>query len=81
MPKTAQSSKREVRIETFSRIVRDKKVMHGQPVIKGTRIPVSLIFDYLANGYTAKDILERFPHLTPEDITEALHYGSSLIQG
>jgi uncharacterized protein (DUF433 family) len=80
MPKTIPSSNREIKTETFTRIVRDKSIMHGQPIIKGTRIPVSLIFDYLADGYTVKDILDQFPHLTPEDITEALRYGSGLLQ-
>lgn len=79
MPKTATALKR-YKTETFNRIVRDKSILHGQPVIKGTRIPVSLIFDYLADGYTIKDILHEFPHLTPEDINEALRYGSSVLQ-
>lgn len=80
MSRSAASSKRSEATEVFTRIVRDKNVMHGQPVIKGTRIPVSLIFDYLADGYSAKDILDQFPHLTPEDINEALRYGSDLLQ-
>lgn len=56
------------------------RMIFGQPVIKGRRIPVSLIFDYLADGYTVKDSLDQFPHLTPADITEALHYGSGVFQ-
>lgn len=80
MPKTATSLKKQDEPGTFRRIVRDKSIMHGQPIIKGTRIPVSLIFDYLADGYSVKDILDQFPHLTPEDINEALRYGSNALQ-
>ncbi|HUK57001.1 MAG TPA: DUF433 domain-containing protein [Nitrospiria bacterium] len=80
MSKTAASPKKNGETGTFARIVRDKSIMHGQPTIKGTRIPVSLIFDYLADGYSIKDILDRFPHLTPEDINEALRYGSNALQ-
>jgi len=80
MSKAAAFSKKHVKTETFDRIVRDKNILHGQPVIKGTRIPVSLILDYLSDGLTVKDILNQFPHLTPEDINEALRYGSSLLQ-
>jgi len=80
MPKAISASNRDIKTETFPRISRDKNIMHGQPVIKGTRIPVSLIFDYLADGYTVKDILDQFPHLTPEDINEALRYGSNVLQ-
>ena len=80
MPKSVTSAKRDRAAESFTRIIRDKSIMHGQPVIRGTRIPVSLIFDYLADGYSAKDILDLLPHLTPEDIHEALRYGSSALQ-
>jgi uncharacterized protein (DUF433 family) len=80
MLKTATSPKKRRETGTITRIVRDKRIMHGQPIIKGTRIPVSLIFDYLADGYSIKDILDHFPHLTPEDIHEALRYGSNALQ-
>lgn len=80
MSKISPSAKKYGESQAFTRIVRDKNIMHGQPVIKGTRIPVSLIFDYLSDGYSVKDILGQFPHLTPEDITEALRYGSIALQ-
>jgi len=80
MSKIATSLKKQDEPGIFMRIVRDKSIMHGQPIIKGTRIPISLIFDYLADGYSVKDILDQFPHLTPEDINEALRYGSNALQ-
>ena len=80
MSRAAALSKKNSKTEAFTRIIRDKNIMHGQPVIKGTRIPVSLIFDYMADGFAVKDILDQFPHLTPEDINEALRYGSSVLQ-
>jgi uncharacterized protein (DUF433 family) len=79
VPKTA-SLKKTIEKRSFLRVIRNKEIMHGQPTIKGTRIPVSLIFDYLADGYSIKGILEQFPHLTPEDINEALRYGSEVLQ-
>ena len=79
MPKVA-SVRKITEKGFFQRIVCDKDIMHGQPIIKGTRIPVSLIFDYLADGYSVKDILDQFPYLTPEDINEALRYGSNALQ-
>lgn len=80
MSKTATSPKKYGETGTFTRIVRAKSIMHGQPIIKDTRTPVSLIFDYLADGYSIKDILDQFPHLTPKDINEALRYGSNALQ-
>lgn len=79
MSRDAATRKRGAESATFPRVVRDKHIMHGQPVIKGTRIPVAVIFDYLADGYSVKDVLERFPHLSPDDVQEALRYGSSLL--
>jgi uncharacterized protein (DUF433 family) len=80
MNKSAVAVKKQERFESPSRISRSKRVMHGQPVIRGTRIPVSMVFDYIADGYSTKDLLHLFPHLTPEDVQAALRYGSRLLQ-
>jgi uncharacterized protein (DUF433 family) len=47
----------------------DPKVCFGRPCIKGTRIWVSLILDFLASGETEAQILAAYPQLQPEDIT------------
>ncbi len=51
-------------------------VCHGQPCIKGTRIWVSLILDFLATGTTAEEILREYPYLTVEDIQACIAYGA-----
>ncbi len=56
------------------RIVSDKKILLGKPVIKGTRISVEFILDRLANGWSEKTILESYPHLTKEDIQAVFAY-------
>ena len=55
-----------------SRITIDPEILAGKPIIKGTRIPVKLILDLLANGWTTEEILENYPQLKKEDITAAL---------
>jgi uncharacterized protein (DUF433 family) len=55
-----------------SRITVDPEILAGKPIIKGTRIPVELIIDLLANGWTTEEILENYPKLKKEDITAAL---------
>jgi|TARA_B100001093_G_C26662335_1_gene942413 uncharacterized protein (DUF433 family) len=40
----------------------------GKPCIRGLRITVYDIFDYLASGMTPEEIIEDFPELTLEDI-------------
>jgi uncharacterized protein (DUF433 family) len=63
-----------------SRIVIDPEVLSGKPVIKGTRIPVYLIIELLANGITEKEILRQYPTLKKEDIKAALLYASKCLE-
>jgi uncharacterized protein (DUF433 family) len=63
-----------------NRIVIDPEVLSGKPVIKGTRIPVYLIIELLANGMTEKEILRQYPTLKKEDIKAALLYASKCLE-
>lgn len=56
----------------------DPNIIKGKPRIKGTRIPVSLILGYLANGSTIEQIIEEFPDLTREQILACLDYAREL---
>ena len=62
--------------EVMDRITVDLEVMCGKPVIKGTRIPVYLILEFLGNGMTEKEVLRQYPTLQNEDIKAALLYAS-----
>ena len=53
--------------------------MVGKPVIKGTRIPVETILRKLGAGWSTADILDAFPHLTPDDIHAAAAYAADVI--
>ena len=50
------------------RIVIDPAIRSGKACIKGTRIAVADVFDYLGGGMTIEQILEDFPDLTADDI-------------
>lgn len=50
------------------RITTDPEIRSGKPCIKGTRIAVADVFDYLGGGMTVAEILDDFPDLTAEDI-------------
>jgi uncharacterized protein (DUF433 family) len=66
--------------EIADRIVIDPDVMVGKPVIKGTRIPVYVIVEFVANGMTKKEILKEYPQLKEEDVKAALLYASKCLQ-
>jgi uncharacterized protein (DUF433 family) len=66
--------------EHMDRIIIDPEVLSGKPVIKGTRIPVYLVIELLANGMAEKEILEQYPTLKKEDIKAALLYASKCIE-
>src|SRR5215475_10339226 len=55
-------------------VVRDPQIMRGTPVFRGTRIPVDLVADILAQGATAEEILEGYPTLSKEKIAIAPVY-------
>lgn len=67
--------------QIFKRIVVNPGVMAGKLVIKGTRIPVDLIAEQLANGLTKEEILDDYPNLKEEDINEVLRYMAELAKG
>ena len=55
-------------------VVSDPEIMRGTPVFKGTRIPVDLVADMLAQGATPEEILEGYPTLSKEKIAMACLY-------
>jgi uncharacterized protein (DUF433 family) len=56
----------------------DPNVCFGKPRIRGTRIWVSLILDFLANGMGIDELLAEYPQLTAGDIRAALAYGAEM---
>lgn len=63
----------------LGRIEINPKIMLGKPVIKGTRLPVEILLEKLAQGYTNKELMAEYPFLTEEDIRAALHYAAAAI--
>lgn len=48
------------------------EILGGKPVIKGTRVPVDLILELVELGYTPERIVEEYPHLSKDTITNVL---------
>lgn len=62
----------------MKRVVIKKGVMHGKPVIEGTRMPVSVVLGSLADGMSIEEVKKEYD-LTDEDIRAALKYAADLI--
>jgi uncharacterized protein (DUF433 family) len=61
------------------RIVLDPVICHGKPIIRGTRVPVTVVVGSLAGGMTFDEI-EREYDLTAEDIRAALKFVGEIAQ-
>ena len=66
------------REELLSRIAIDQHACFGKPCIRGHRIWVSLILDFLASGMTIKEVLKEYPELEEADIFACLAYGAEM---
>ena len=62
------------------RIEINPRVCGGKPVIRGTRIPVAVLVDQLAEGEDWAAMLRGYPGLTDDDIRAALHYASAAVE-
>jgi uncharacterized protein (DUF433 family) len=62
----------------LERISINPNVCFGKPCIRGTRIWVSLILDFLASGMSMDELLAEYPQLTMEDIRAAIAYGAEM---
>jgi uncharacterized protein (DUF433 family) len=64
----------------IDRIEINPRICNGNPVVRGTRIPVAVILDHLAAGETWDSIQKGFPELTHEDIAAALVFAREFIE-
>ena len=62
----------------LSRISIDPKICFGKPCIRGHRIWVSLILDFLASGWSLQDVLENYPGLEAADVYACIAYGAEI---
>ena len=61
------------------RIITDPEILAGKPVVRGTRIPVDLVLQYLAANPNFDDLFADYPRLTVEDVKACLAYAQALV--
>jgi uncharacterized protein (DUF433 family) len=68
------------KINWAERIVVDPEIHHGEPCIRGTRVPVAVVLGSLAQGLTPEEIIQEYPSITHEDIQACLAYAAEVIR-
>lgn len=65
----------------LDRISVDPSIRFGKPIIRGLRVTVQDVLEWLAGGMTFQEILDDYPYLEREDILAALEYGAAAAGG
>ncbi len=66
------------RDQLLKRISIDPNVCFGQPCVRGSRVWVSLLLDFMAEGMTPAEIVAEYPQLAIEDVLACLAYGAEM---
>ncbi|WP_457549695.1 DUF433 domain-containing protein [Archaeoglobus sp.] len=66
-------------MEEFKWVEINPEICSGKPVVKGTRIPVKIILELFANGWTIEDIEEEYD-LTEEQIKDSIRFASQMLE-
>ena len=61
-------------------LVSDPEILVGKPVVKGTRLSVDLILERLADGWTAEDLFQSYPRLTPESLQAVFAFAAEILK-
>lgn len=64
----------------IDRITIDENICNSKPTIRGKRITVQTILEYLSAGETETEILKQYPSLEPEDIKACIRFASELMK-
>ncbi len=67
------------RIRWQDRVTIATDLHHGEPCIRGTRVPVAVVIGSLADGMSEKEISDAYPQLVAEDIRAALAYAAEAV--
>ena len=67
-------------MDYFDHIETREGVLGGKPVIKGTRLSVELLLEFLAAGWSIEDLLREYPTLKPDDIRAIFALAAELVK-
>lgn len=62
-------------------VTANPKILGGRPVFRGTRVPVEILFENLADGLTVDEIVESYPTLDKADVLAVLEQACKRTKG
>jgi uncharacterized protein (DUF433 family) len=68
------------RFAADGQVASNPAILDGRPVFSGTRVPLSTLFDYLADGLSLDYFLESFPTVSREQASAVIRYGLERIE-
>ena len=75
--KSTTQSEYDEGMHMFDRITCDPEILGGKPIVKGTRVSVEMILEWLGSGASRDEIIAKHPQLTAEDIRQATEYAAA----
>lgn len=67
-------------LDTTGRIVKDPAILVGKPIIKGTRIAVDMVLEYLEDNPNLEEFFLDYPEVTLADVQACLGFARKLVQ-
>ena len=68
--------KNKIMMNLFPNIISNHEILNGKPCVKGTRISVEIIMEWLGTGGNVESIAAKHPLLTPASVMEAIRYAA-----
>jgi uncharacterized protein (DUF433 family) len=65
-------------MKSYQYITYNKEILGGKPIVKGTRISVDMILEWIASGGTIQEISKTYPQVSEAAVQEALRYASEM---
>lgn len=67
-------------MNNYPNIISDINILGGKPVIKGTRISVEMVLEWISSGASIEDIVKTYPHLSIESLKECINYAAEYLK-
>ncbi len=64
----------------FDHITSNPQILGGKPIVRGTRISVAMILEWVASGATREAIIKQYPQLTTTEVAQAVAYAAAAMR-